>query len=85
MRRLFLRIKDIALESIIRWTEDYRFEPDNKELSPHGKNNYYYTVKWYLSRSSIIKYPKEDLKKIKKITVRPKDRRVDDQALEYVL
>ena len=85
MRRIFLGIEDLTPSAIIEWVEQYRYGAHNTELSPHGKNNYYTAIKWYLARATLIKYPKEELKKIKKVPVRPKDRSVDDLALEHIL
>jgi len=85
LRRLLLGVEDLSPESIARWVDEYRFGPENSSLSLYGKNNYYATIKWYLARSSIINYPKELLLRIKKISIRPKDRKIDDLALEHLL
>ncbi|MHA1251009.1 MAG: tyrosine-type recombinase/integrase [Candidatus Helarchaeota archaeon] len=85
LQRLLLGVEDLNPESIARWIDEYRFGPENSSLSPYGKNNYYSTIKWYLARSSLINYPKDLLLRIKKIPIKPKDRKVDDLALEHLL
>ncbi|MBD3229206.1 MAG: tyrosine-type recombinase/integrase, partial [Candidatus Lokiarchaeota archaeon] len=85
LNRIFLGINELSIDEIEGWLDFYRYGNENKPLGPHGRNNYISALKWYLSRSKIIKFDQGILNALKKEPIKPKDRSFDEEALEHLL